>query len=125
MPKIFFPSSRPKFVNTKKVISSLRNISVLLMKKKHNIDKIYLFGSFATGEAGVRSDADILVVLKEDKRRIFERMDEFILKFSDAPVPVDVLTYTREELNKMINEGNRFIQRILQEAVLLGQRPIT
>lgn len=92
----------------------------MLVKKNHAIEKIYLFGSFATGKATLYSDADILVVLSKDKRRIIDRLDEFIIEFSDAPVPVDTLVYTQEELQKMIGENNLFIKRIMREAIALS-----
>ncbi len=119
MRKIFFPSLNPEFVNRRKVISSLKRISTLLIQKNIKIDKIYLFGSFATDSAGIHSDADILIVLKKDNRRMLDRLDEFILKFSDAPVPVDVLVYTQEELEEMLNAGNPFIRRIVQDRILM------
>lgn len=68
-----------------------------------------MFGSYAQHNASLRSDADILVVLKKDKRKMTDRLDEFILEFSNGPVPVDVLVYTRPEIETALKEGNRFL----------------
>lgn len=109
MQRIFFPSSKPIFVNEKEVIENLRSISGFLKKREKKVRSIYLFGSYAKGKAGFRSDADILVVLSKDDRRMKDRLDEFILEFSDALVPVDVLVYTEEEIKREIGKGNKFL----------------
>lgn len=109
MQKIFFPSSTPRFVDEAEVIGKLKEIALALSRENNNIEAIYLFGSYAkTRAASLYSDADIMIVLKEDKRRPVDRLDEFILAFLDAPVPVDVLVNTRKELETARQEGNRF-----------------
>ncbi|MBI5210406.1 MAG: nucleotidyltransferase domain-containing protein [Elusimicrobia bacterium] len=75
------------------------------------IERICLFGSYAEGNACSRSDADILVVLSRDPRPMRDRLEEFLLAFADAPVPVDVLVCTRSELDEAREEGNRFMIR--------------
>ncbi len=109
MQKIFFPSSRPRFVDVEGVVKGLKRIASRLAKKNRNIEAVYLFGSYAKGDAGIHSDADILIVLSQDNRRMIDRLDEFILAFCDGPAPVDVLVYTRGEIESGLKEGNRFI----------------
>jgi len=110
MPKIFFPSSKPRFVNEREVIDGLKRVALKVAQEKNNVEAIYLFGSYAQGNAGFHSDADILIVLSDDKRRMMDRPDEFIIEFSDGPVPTDVLVYTRAELDAALKkEGNRFL----------------
>ena len=53
------------------------------------VQKIVLFGSLAEGKAIPGSDVDLLIVL-EDKRRIFERISEFLRYFSDLGTAIDV-----------------------------------
>ena len=108
MQKIFFPSSRPIFVNEEAVIKKLRKIALQLSKENRNTEAIYLFGSYLKGTAGLHSDADVLVVLKEDRRRPIDRLDEFILAFLEAPIPVDVLAATMAEVDLALRDGNRF-----------------
>lgn len=100
MQKIFFRSSRPAFVDSKKIISEIKKVAEGVAKRHKNIENIYLFGSYASGKAGYRSDADVLIVLSEDNRKMKERLSEFIHEFSDAPIPVDVLAFTKAELKK-------------------------
>lgn len=111
MRKIFFHSSKPRFIDTKRVVKGFKKIALKAARKNKNIQSIYLFGSYASGTAGAHSDADIMVVLGQDNRRQVDRLDEFILEFSDGPVPADVLVYTMPEINTAIKEGNRFLSR--------------
>jgi predicted nucleotidyltransferase len=112
--------SRPRFLNKKAIILSLRNIAKEIAQSEKKIEKIYLFGSLSTNDAGLRSDADILIVLKEDNRRMLDRIDEYLIKFSDSPVPVDPFVYTKEEVKRAIKEGNSFIRMALKGIKLTG-----
>lgn len=112
MQKIFFPSSRPTFVDGERIISEIKKVAEGVAKRHKNVENIYLFGSYASGNAGYRSDADVLVVLSEDKRKMKDRLSEFILEFSDVPVPVDVLALTKAELKKARKEKNQFLKRV-------------
>lgn len=114
MRNLFFRSSKPRFVDEKKVISEFKHLALRAAQKNKNVEGVYLFGSYAENKAAIYSDVDILVVLSDDKRRMFDRLDEFILEFSDGPVPVDVLVYTRAELEKAIEDGNHFLERAMK-----------
>ena len=118
--KTSLPLSRPRFLNKKAIILSLRNIAKEIAQSEKKIEKIYLFGSLSTNDAGLRSDADILIVLKEDSRRMLDRIDEYLIKFSDSPVPVDPFVYTKEEVKRAIKEGNSFIRMALKGIKLTG-----
>lgn len=109
MPGIFFPSSKPKFTDPEGIIAKLKEAALKLAKTDKNVLAVYLFGSYVQGNAGLRSDADILVVLKNDSRPWLQRQGSYILKFADAPLPVDVLVYTKEELDAALKEGNGFL----------------
>ena len=71
------------------------------LKEDNRIKKIVLFGSLAEGKAIPGSDVDLLIVL-EDKRRIFERISEFLGYFSDLGTAIDVFPYNENELNNPI-----------------------
>jgi predicted nucleotidyltransferase len=111
MPRIFFPLSRARFLDREKVIGELKIIAQRLTNRNKKIEEIYLFGSYASGTAGLRSDADILIILSDDNRKMRERLGDFILEFVDAPVPVDVLVYTKDEITRAIDEGSQFLKR--------------
>lgn len=120
MRRIFFPSSKPTFIDEKKIVEGLKKIALKVVRQNKNAEAIYLFGSYANRTAGLHSDADILVVLKEDKRRPQDRADDFILTFSKAPVPVDVLVKTRLEVDLAIEEGSRFFLEAIKGVRLAG-----
>ncbi len=62
-----------------------------------------LFGSYARGDAGVGSDLD-LVVLVRDAAEPFEQR-ALAYDATSLPVPADVLVYTLEEWERMMAEG--------------------
>ena len=81
--------------------------------KKNNVEKAILFGSAARGAQTRKSDLDLLIVLKTDKR-FFERYEDFeeipdLLKGSS----VDMLIYSPEELERISHR--KFIKKILAE----------
>lgn len=119
MPQIFFPSLKPRFIDEGQIISEIKEIALRVAEKNEKVAEIYLFGSYAEGSASLRSDADILIVLAEDKRKMIDRLDEFILGFIDAPVPVDVLVFTKSELKTALERGNRFLERAISGIKLI------
>ena len=68
------------------------------------------------------SDADIVVVLKEDKRRIIDRIPEFARPFLHASVPTDLFPYTRREIEDQISGGNLFVRALWNEKIVLAER---
>ncbi|HXJ83362.1 MAG TPA: nucleotidyltransferase domain-containing protein [Candidatus Methylomirabilis sp.] len=61
------------------------------------VREVWLFGSLARGDATPRSDADLLIVLDEDRRRPMDRIPEFLLLLQGAGRPTDVLVLTAAE----------------------------
>jgi predicted nucleotidyltransferase len=120
MQRIYSALSKPRFLNRKAVVESLRDIARKIARSDKKVDQIYLFGSMSTNDAGLHSDADLLIVLKEDNRPMLERLDEYLIKFSDGPIPVDTFVYTKEELKKALQEGNSFIWNALHGIKLAG-----
>jgi predicted nucleotidyltransferase len=60
-------------------------------------ERIYLFGSCASGTPGGDSDVDLLVVLPRSDQDFFERGIAARRALRRIGVPIDVLVYTREE----------------------------
>lgn len=98
-------------------------LNLLESIKRYNPLKVYLFGSYVRGDADEISDIDI-VIIKETGLTFFERLKELI-KFLDIPKAVDALVYTPEEFDKMQDDGNAFIEMVLEEGVLLYERKQT
>ncbi|HAW50217.1 TPA: hypothetical protein DCX16_04645 [bacterium] len=105
------------WLNLQLVIEELTKRAKRLKEENPNIDKILLLGSIAQKNATPRSDADILVVLKNDQRRFIDRIPEFLEYFSDIGIGIDIFPYTQKEINSMMAEGNHLIRRAFNEGI--------
>lgn len=72
-------------------------------------EKIILFGSAAAGRVHEDSDAD-LAVIKNTDRNFYDRIGD-VDRFIPHGIPVDVLVYTPEEVEKMRNDKYGYFMR--------------
>jgi predicted nucleotidyltransferase len=79
----------------KKTISNI----VYRIVSNINPDKIFLFGSYATGQANEDSDIDLLVI-KDTLEPKFKRSIEIQRLLIGSKLPVDIVVYTNEEFEK-------------------------
>ena len=63
-------------------------------------ERIYLFGSSARGDAGPRSDVDILVVIPSSEEPGHRRDRAAYHALRGITIAVDVLVWTREEFER-------------------------
>jgi predicted nucleotidyltransferase len=63
-------------------------------------ERIYLFGSCASGTPGRDSDVDLLVVVPHSELGFFERGAQAYWALDRIGVPVDVMVYTRTEFEQ-------------------------
>jgi len=85
-----------------------------------NVAAVYVFGSFARGQAVPGSDVDLLVVLHEDPRPPRERIGDYLPQ--GFPVGVDVIPWTEAELDTRLAAGDRMAHTILAEGEALLDR---
>jgi predicted nucleotidyltransferase len=78
------------------------------------------FGSFARGDFTPRSDGDVAVLLSEEGEPFLKRADAFLEYFADLALDVNLLVYTRDEVERMVADGSRLAMAI-REGVPLGQ----
>jgi len=81
-------------------------------------DRVYLFGSWTTGEADELSDVD-LVVIKSTPAPFFERLREINKLLPSDFGAIDILVYTPEEFADMKANGNVFGEMVEAEGVIL------
>lgn len=79
------------------------------------VQKIYLFGSYASGGANENSDIDILVI-SDDFKKMSPLETNFFLFRKAAKIPGDLqpVGYTYEDY---LNKNNLFLREILDNSV--------
>jgi predicted nucleotidyltransferase len=89
---------------------------------KDNIDpvSIYLFGSLASGNFQEDSDIDLLIVAPSKDRPLERRIKlrKLLIEY-DRYLGLDLLVYTPEEYNMLINEPSSFIHSITKNGLKL------
>jgi predicted nucleotidyltransferase len=91
-----------------------------LVARRPEVQEVILFGSLVTGIPVPGSDVDLMLILDRSGRSFLDRIPEFLP--AGFPVGVDVFPYTRDEIEGMSAEGNRFVQGVLRDGRLLFRR---
>jgi predicted nucleotidyltransferase len=93
-----------------------------LLKARSDVEQVILFGSLSRKQAGARSDLDLIIIQKTNKR-FLDRLGEFY-SYLGPKVATDILVYTPEEW-KTLPQTRCFFNKLQQEGVLLydTQRP--
>jgi predicted nucleotidyltransferase len=113
----FWNSPGPRFADRDEAINLARKTARKIAERHPEVLRILLFGSFAREDYGIRSDLDLLIILRESDEAAPERIQRFL---EYAPVyPTDMLVYTDEELRTRVSAGDAFIARILRESIQL------
>lgn len=99
--------------NLEQIARSLRAVFL-----KYGILKAVVFGSMARGEPTLRSDLDLLLVQKTDKR-FLDRYDGILGDIIELVRgrDVDLLIYTPSELDMMSDRP--FIRKALREGIVI------
>lgn len=91
--------------------------------KEYQPEKIILFGSWAWGEPGPDSDVDLFIVKRSEKLRL-DRERELQALLSPRQIPIDLLVYTPEEVEKSISKNhNLFVEDIWRNGKVLYTEP--
>jgi predicted nucleotidyltransferase len=78
------------------------------------------FGSYARGDAGVGSDLDVVIILKESAAPFSQRSQQW--DFLNIPVPVEAQVYTQAEWQQLAVNQPRFYETLSRETVWLRSR---
>ena len=85
-------------------------------------ERIYLFGSFARGDATPDSDYDLMMIVAESDLPQYERSQEAHRVLFDFQHAKDVLVWTRDEFDRRTHLFASLPATILREGVLLYGR---
>jgi predicted nucleotidyltransferase len=88
-------------------------------------DHVYLFGSYARGDARKDSDVDLLIVVREPfgpGHSRFQEINRIYRELSSFRVPMDILVYSSEEFAKWRHSINHIVGRCYREGKLLYAR---
>ena len=89
--------------------------------KNYLPEKIILFGSYAYGEPKENSDLDLLLV-KDSNIPRYRRGREVRKYLRGLKVPIDLIVYTNEEIQKWSNVKTAFITNIIKKGKILYVR---
>ena len=83
-------------------------------------ERIYIFGSYATGIANEDSDLDILIEVKHSELPKRKRpLELFKIIAKQTRLNTDILVRTTEEINYFHSLKNSFLTTILDESKLI------
>ena len=80
---------------------------------------IYLFGSYAYGTPESGSDLDLLVVVEDDPRNIYDRDAAAYAALGNLGFPKDVMVYTRVEFEERATLPVSFERTVKRKGKLL------
>ena len=117
MPKKSSNFVKVVFADKAKVLRQLRDYAKSLKRMHPEVERVGYFGSYANDTYGPASDVDLLIILRQSDKRFLDRIPDFFP--DDISICCDIFPYTREEIEKMKQDGNPWICHVLSEVVWL------
>ncbi len=112
-----------------KNLKQIKNIVISTMFEYNSpVDKIYLFGSKATGKTDNQGDYDLLLITKNDldrnlglrlMKKIRERLARFYIENRIPAIGTDIIIHSRKEMGKYKKSMGTVTYQALKEGVLL------
>jgi len=104
-----------------KAVERLKNR--LIEELGDRIDSIVLYGSVARKTAHKESDIDLLIVIREDDRSIYEKISKIRTHVDlENNTVTSIVHFTAEELERCAGLHSPFIEGVLKEGVILYDR---
>jgi len=92
----------------------------LVEELQDKIESIVLYGSVARDEAREDSDIDILVVTRDDDRKLYDRISKIRTSIDlDNNTLTALVHMSRDELERYAKLGSLFVEDVLKEGVIL------
>lgn len=121
MPVSSLTSSVMKWPSAATVDAAVRALAVRLAQRHPALERFGSFGSYARGDRGVGSDADLLAIVSHADLPFAQRPLEFDV--GGLAVPADLLVYTQLEWQTALRAGSPFVRRFQAETIwVYGQQ---
>ncbi len=91
---------------------------VAALAERPEVERVILFGSYREGRRDLFTDLDLLIVLATDLDFVSRTAQMY--QYLSAPVDMDLLVYTPEELERI--RDRPFISRILEGGEILYEK---
>lgn len=114
MPTASSSSARVTFLDVAASVDRLRAAARRLCETDPTVVAVVLFGSLAQGSATPSSDADLLVVLRRDGRRVIDRVPDYTRPFEGLGMSTQVFPWTEPELAARLSGNDPFAREILR-----------
>jgi len=105
------------FADKNEILHQLVDYTRNIKQERPEVEKVGLFGSYATETYGPASDVDLLIILRQSSKRFLDRIPEYLPE--NLSTSCDVFPYTNGEIEKMKQEGTSWIRHLLKEVVWL------
>ena len=120
MPVRSLSSSVIKWPDFQTVDRAVREWVAQQVESGRDILRAGYFGSYARGDWGVSSDLDLILIVRHSDRPFWQRSLQWDIL--DLPLPADLLIYTGEEWQNLVQQRANFAQTVEKEAVWVYQR---
>jgi len=115
---VFVNFASSMFIDREAVLEALRHCAQQLKDQCDEVVAVYLFGSFATGQATPRSDADIVIEIASDDPELREEVRHQALgAFLEAPVPVEIFVQSTRPLEEGRRSGRGVAGAVAREGI--------
>jgi predicted nucleotidyltransferase len=104
-------------LSSTEIAETIETAARLLVEAAHP-EKIILFGSYARGDFTKDSDLDLLVILPAVADRM-EEMARLRMVLRDVPMAIDVVVYSRDEVEERQHLRGTMLYHALHEGKLL------
>ncbi len=104
------------WIDREVVLEEARDLARTIRRAHPEVQRAILFGSFARGRGGPRSDLDIVLIVDSCSLDPRDRPCHYA---PVSPRPVDLFVYTTEEVDAMADDPPPVLHEALQQGVEL------
>lgn len=99
--------------------SQMIEIAKNRLVKAYHPKEVYLFGSFAWGDADEQSNLDLLIIVDKSDEKPYKRTRKGIEALTGLNIAKDILVYTKEEFERLASDISTLCYKIKKEGIKL------